>query len=105
MYPQRELNRLHAYKAALRMDMAFRRHRCMEAAIAAARPVEWMDRMLAFCRRLAPAASFAALSLAFIARRAICPRAKAPGMLLRWGLLAFGAVRLIDSAAKARSEG
>jgi hypothetical protein len=101
MYPQRELNRLHAYKAALRMDLAFRRHRCVEAAIAAARPVEWLDRMLAFCRRLAPAAFFAALPLAFLARRAIFSRAKAPGLLLRWGLLAFGAVRLIDSATTA----
>jgi hypothetical protein len=102
MYPQRELTRLSAHKAALRMDMAFRRGRCLEAAIAAAQPVEWLDRMLALCRRLAPAALVAAVPLGFLARRALFPRAKAPAMLLRWGLLAFGAVRLIRSAAGAR---
>jgi hypothetical protein len=104
MYPQRELTRLSAYKAALRRDMAFRRDRCLEAAIAVAQPVEWLDRTLAFCRRLAPAALFAGVPLAFLAGRVLLPSTKAPARLLRWGLLVFGAVRLIGSAARARPE-
>ncbi len=104
MYPQRELNRLAACKAALRMDIAFRRDQCAEAAIAAARPLEWLDRMLAIWRRLPPAALFGAVPLGFLVRRALFPRARIPSLLLRWGVLVFGAVRIISSAVRARQD-
>jgi hypothetical protein len=104
MYPQRELTRLSAYKAGLQRDLAFRRGQCVEAATAVVQPVEWLDRMIAFCRRVAPAVLFAAVPLGLLARSALFPRAKAPARLLRWGLLVFGAVRLIHSTAGARKE-
>ena len=104
MYPQRELTRLSAHKAGLRRDMAFRRDRCVEAAIAIARPVEWLDRMLALCRRLAPAAILAAVPLGILARRTLFSREKAPAKLLRWGLLALGVARLVRSVAGARPD-
>ena len=54
MYPDRELSRLAARKAALRHDIAGHRARWAEAAARVTRPLAWLDRMTAFCRRLAP---------------------------------------------------
>ena len=100
MYPQRELTRLAAYKVALRRDIAFRRAECAEAAARATQPLEWLDRMLAFLRRLSPFAQFAAVPLGFLVTRAVFPRSKILGSLVRWGPLVFGAVRGISSAVK-----
>ena len=102
MYPQRELIRLAAHKAALRLGIALRRAQCAEAAARLAQPVAWLDRMLAFWRRLSPLAPLAALPLGFLASRIIFPRAKILGSLLRWGPLVFGAVRGISSAVTTR---
>ncbi|HTB79422.1 MAG TPA: hypothetical protein VK717_00905 [Opitutaceae bacterium] len=103
MYPQPELTRLAVYKAALRQDIAFRRSECAAAAARLAQPFEWLDRMLAFWRRLSPLAQFAAIPLGFAVKRALFPRAGLLGSLLRWSPLVFGAARAIGSAVKARS--
>jgi len=103
MYPQPELTRLAAYKVTLRRDIAFRRIQCVEAAARVARPFEWLDRMLAFWRRLSPLAQFAAVPLGFAVKRTLFPRARFLGSLLRWGPFAFGAARAIGAAVKARS--
>jgi hypothetical protein len=102
MYPQRELTALAACKVSLRRDIAVRRAWCKEAAIGVARPLKWLDRVLAFLHRIPPAALFAAVPLGFLVKRSLFPRAGILGMLLRWGPLAFGAARLMNSAAKAR---
>ena len=102
MYPQRELIRLAAHKAALRRGIAFRRAQCAEAAARLAQPLAWLDRMRAFWRRLAPLAPLAALPLGFLAARIIFPRSKILGSLVRWGPLVFGAVRGIGSAVTTR---
>ena len=103
MYPQPELTRLAAYKAALRRDIAFRRDECVEAAAGVAKPFEWLDRMLALWRRLSPLTQFAAVPLGFALKRTLFPRARLLGSLLRWSPLVFGAARVIGSMGKAHS--
>ena len=102
MYPQRELIRLAAYKSALRRDVALRRAQCAGAAARMAQPVEWLDRMLVFWRRLSPLAQFATVPLGLLVARTVFPRLKILGSLARWGPLVFGAVRGLSSVVKTR---
>ena len=98
MYPDRELTRLAAYKAALRRDVALRRAQCAVAAARVAQPLEWLDRMLAFWRRLSPFVKFAALPLGFLLKRSLAPRTRVLGTLLRWGPPVLGAVWSLTGA-------
>jgi hypothetical protein len=102
MYPQAELKRLAAHKIALRRDIAFHRAQCGTAAARLAQPLEWLDRLLASWRRLAPLAKLAAVPLAFLATRAIFPRLKFLRPLVRWGPIVFSVVRGLGSALKTR---
>jgi len=103
MYSQPELNRLAVHKVALRRRIALRRVECAAAAARVARPLEWLDRVLALWRKLAPFAPLAALPLGILATRTIFSGHKILGALVRWGPLVFSAVRGISSAVKARS--
>jgi hypothetical protein len=94
MYPQPELTRLASYKAALRRDIAVRRAECAGAIARVAQPFDWLDRMLAFWRRLSPLAQFAAVPLGFAVKRTLFPRARFLDSLLRWSPFVFGAVRM-----------
>jgi hypothetical protein len=98
MYPDRELTRLAAYKAALRRDVALRRAQCAVAAARVAQPLEWLDRMLAFWQRLSPFVKFAALPLGFLLKRSLAPRTRILGTLLRWGPSVLGAVWSLTGA-------
>jgi hypothetical protein len=98
MYPDRELTRLAAYKAALRRGIALRRAQCAVAAARVAQPLEWLDRMLAFWRRLSPFVKFAALPLGFLLKRSLAPRTRVLGTLLRWGPPVLGAVWSLTGA-------
>jgi hypothetical protein len=98
MYPDRELTRLAAYKTALRWDIARRRTQCAEAAARVAKPLEWLDRMLAFWRRLSPLVKFTALPLGFLLKRSLAPRVRVLGALLRWGPPVLAAVRSLTGA-------
>ena len=98
MYPDRELTRLAAYKAALRRDVALRRAQCAVAAARVAQPLEWLDRMLAFWRRLSPLVKFVALPLGFLLKRSLAPRTRILGTLLRWGPPVLGVVRSLIGA-------
>ncbi len=98
MYPDRELTRLAAYKAALRRGIALRRAQCAVAAARVAQPLEWLDRMLAFWRRLSPLVKFAALPLGFLLKRSLAPRTRILGTLLRWGPPVLGAVWSLTGA-------
>jgi hypothetical protein len=100
MYPQPQLNRLAAHKAALQRGIALRRAQCAEAAARIAQPVEWLDRMLSFVRRISPLVKFATVPLGFLAVRTVLPRRKILGSLVRWSPLVFGAVRGLSSAIK-----
>lgn len=102
MYPQGELTRLAAYKVALRRDVALRRAQCAGAAARATQPLAWLDRMLAFWRRLSPLVRFAAVPLGLLVARSVFSRRKILGSLVRWGPLVFGAVRGVRSAVGTR---
>ena len=102
MYPQRELTRLAAHKAAVRRDIALRRAQCAGAVARVAQPLAWLDRMLALWRQLSPLAQFAAVPLGFFVTRSVFPRSRILNSLVRWGPLVFGAVRGISSAVTTR---
>lgn len=103
MYPAEELNRIAMHKVALRHRIAVRRAQCIENFSQASRPLEWLDRMLAYWRKLSPFARFAAVPLGFLVKRKIFPRTKMIGSLFRWGPILLAALRHFRSAAKARS--
>ena len=100
MYPQRELTRLAAYKALLRRDVALRRTQCAVAIARVAQPLAWLDRMVAFWRRLSPLVRFAAVPLGVLVTRTVFPRLKILRSLVRWSPLVFGAVRGISAAVE-----
>jgi hypothetical protein len=102
MYPERELTRLAIRKAALQRTIALHRAQCVAAASRAAQPLAWIDRIVAFWRRLPPLASFAAAPLGWFITRTVFPRLKILGPLVRWGPLVLAAVRSLSAAAKAR---
>ncbi len=93
MYPDRELIQLAARKALLRQNIAYRRIQCAQAAGRAMRPLAWLDRVVAFWRKLPPLIQFSALPLAGLLGRSVIPRRGMLGTLLRWAPLAFTAVR------------
>jgi len=104
MYPQRELTRLTAYKAALQRDIARDRAICVAAAAHVAQPFELIDRTIALWRRISPLAMIAAVPLGFLVQRTVFPRLKLLRSLMRWGPLVFTAVRSISSLVTNRSE-
>ena len=104
MYPERELTRLAAAKAVLRRDIVLRRAQCAQAAARVTQPLEWLDRVLAFWRRLPPLARFAALPLGMLVQGAVLPRLKFLRRLVRWSPLVFGVFRVAGRAVKTRAE-
>jgi hypothetical protein len=103
MYPQRELSLLAAHKAELRRDIAFRRAQCALAAAQVVKPLEWLDRAVGFWRRLSPFTKLAAVPLGFLAKRALFPKGKILGALVRWSPMIFGVVRSVHSVVKNRA--
>jgi hypothetical protein len=102
MYPDRELRRLAAHKASLQLDIAVRRTQCVEAAACVARPLEWLDRAVAFWGRFSPLAKLAAVPLGILVGRRVFPRHRLLGSIMRWGPLAASVVRGLGSAAAGR---
>ncbi len=103
MYAHRELIRLGAHKAFLRRRISARRAECVAATAGLLRPVAWLDRLVAFWRRVAPFAPFAAVPLGLLFKRAAAPRTSVLGALLRWGPVLVGAVRGLASATRRRN--
>jgi hypothetical protein len=93
MYPDRELTRLALHRKILGRRIARRRGECAAAATRLARPIAWLDRALAFWRRLPPLAQLAVPSLGAMATRTLFPRHKLLNQVLRWARLVTGAVR------------
>ena len=93
MYPQRELTRLAAYKAALRQSIALRRNQCTAAASRVAQPLELLDRLLVLWHRLSPLALVAAVPLGFLVKRPASPGLKILRSLVRWGPLVLTGLR------------
>jgi hypothetical protein len=105
MYPQRELRALAARKAELRQRIFERRVECAAAATRLAQPIEWLDRAWEQWRRLSPVLKLAAVPLVLLLKRLIAPRTRVLGSILRWGPLAYGAVRGLTTARKLSHRG
>lgn len=101
MYPNQELTRLAAHKLALRSRIAVRRIECADAVAHLAQPVAWLDRLLAIWRQLSPMAAVAAIPLGALAQRLLFPRRRLLGIVLRWGPLAYRALRRFASRPRA----
>jgi predicted KAP-like P-loop ATPase len=98
MYPDGDLNQLAVHKLALRQRIFVRRRQSIVAANRIAQPFEKVDRIIAQWRRISPVAKLAAVPMAFLFKRALFPRAKILGTLLRWGPVAFKVVRGLSTA-------
>lgn len=103
MYPTGELDRLARHKAALCCRIAYRRLECAEAVAGVERPLRWLDRVVAFWRRVSPVAKVAALPLALLAQRMLFPRFKLLRSFSRWGPAFVGAFRMA-SALRAKTQ-
>ncbi len=97
MYPEQNLTRLGLHKATLRNRIARRRAECAGHANGVLQPLEFLDRLLALGRRIAPLAKLALVPLGWLLMRRATPRRGLVANLLRWGPLAFG---LLRNAAK-----
>ena len=93
MYPRQELILLSLRKAAVRREITRLRVQCSGAAVRVTRPLAWIDRVVAFARRLSPLLVIAAVPAGLVAQRFLFPRFKVLGLFLRWGPAAFAAVR------------
>lgn len=98
MYPDRDLNELAVRKLAVRQRISLRRQECVEAAQRIAEPVEKIDRFIAQWRRISPVAKLAAVPAAMLFKKALFPRAKILGSLLRWGPIAVKVFRGFQAA-------
>src|SRR5476649_2814318 len=105
MYPQRELTRLAVQKAKVQGDIALHRAQCAVAAARVLKPLAWLDRVLAFWRRLSPLVKLAVVAVpaGLFVKRTVSPRRSILRTLLRWSPLIIGAVRGINSANKTRA--
>jgi len=95
MYPQRELTLLAARKAVLRQSIALSRVQCVADANRVAQPLAWLDRALAWWRRIPPLAKLVAVPLGLLAiQRVVFRRRKIKIFLplLRWGSIACNAM-------------
>lgn len=102
MYPDRELTRLAAAKVALRRTISARRARCVRDASRAMQPLELLDRVLSFWRRLPLVGIFATMPIALLVQNAVSPRFKILRLLMRWSPLVFGVVRVVRRAVRIR---
>jgi hypothetical protein len=91
MYPARELDRLAAHKLTVQRRISRRRIDCATAAVRAAKPLAWIDRMVVLWRQLSPWMKLAAVPLGFLLKKSSAPRPV--GALLRWLPVISGAVR------------
>jgi hypothetical protein len=95
MYPDEELARLARHKSALRLRIEIRRLECAHAAAGVERPLAWLDRAVAFWRRISPVAKLATIPLALLLKRTLLPRAGFFTSLLRWAPAIFSAGRVV----------
>jgi hypothetical protein len=100
MYPQPELSRGVARKAAVRRSIALRRMQCVMAATQAAQPLALFERMVTVWRQLAPFAGVAAVAFGFRRTQGGSPHRGFISTLLRWGPIVAGLLRLYRSTRK-----
>ena len=93
MYPQAELNRLAADKAALIRRLATNRGQCVAAVCHLGQPLVWLDRVLILWRRFIPPGLLVALPLGLLLKRSSSLHPRLLGAILRWGPLLLGVLR------------
>ena len=104
MYPTEELIFLSAKKEALRVRIFMRREECVAAAERAAKPLEIVDRGIAWWHRLNPMVKLAAVPAGLLLKKVLFRRTRIIGTVLRWGPIAFGAIRGFIAARKHASQ-
>lgn len=100
MYPDAELTRLAAHKAALRRRIAARRADCAEALQRVAQPLAVLDRIRDLWRRVAPLARMLALPVGLLFARSVPSRTGFFGRVLRWTPIVFAAWRSFTAATR-----
>jgi hypothetical protein len=103
MYPSGELISLSRRKALLRAKISIGRLECVAMAAEAARPIDWIDRVIAQWRKIAPFAKFAAVPLGLLLQRGLLPGKKLKlfgrvARLLPWIL---GAAKILKARPRA----
>jgi hypothetical protein len=93
MYPSHELDRLAAHKARLRRKIALRRGEWVDVAAYLARPLDWLDRTIAVCRRFLPLTGFAGLPVDYILQRTGLTRIRKVSTLIRWAPVLVNLIR------------
>lgn len=84
MYPDEELSRLGAHKAALRRRITNRRYEYLGITALVLQPIGWLDWLLKLRRHVAPLVPFAMIPLGLLLRRRVIPRRQVWGAVLRW---------------------
>lgn len=102
MYPDRELIRLGAHKAALRRRIARSRVQNATAVARLAQPFAWLERAVAFVLRITANSSSAVVPVGLLMVSARFPRLKILNTLLQWGPFAYRAARQIGAAITSR---
>ena len=100
MFPENDLNRIAARRAALQLDITSRRIQCAAGAARVAQPLAWLDQLTAAWRQLSPLAQFAVVPLGFLVQRAVFPRSSFLRLVVRWAPVALGVLRGLDVAVK-----
>lgn len=102
MYPQPELSRGTARKAAVRRSIARRRAQCVHAAGAATMPLALLDRLMVHWRELAPYAGIAVVALSLRRKPAASARPGLLRKLVRWVPIVSGILHLFRATGRKR---
>lgn len=97
MYPAGELTHLAYHKARIRLRIANRREEFALAAAEATRPLEWLDRAVAWWKKVKPFMKLAAIPAGLLVKKVFFPRFRIFSSLLRWGPAIFGAMRMASA--------
>ena len=103
MYPQPDLRLGTSRKAVLLRAIALRRVQLADAAARATQPLELLDRVVEFWKRLGPFTRLAAVSVGVFGTRRAMPRLKTWRSILRWVTIGLGALRVFRAVAANRA--
>jgi len=103
MYPQPDLRLGTSRKAVLLRAIAHRRVQLADAAARATQPLELLDRVVEFWKRMGPLTQLAAVSVGVFGARRASPRLNTWQSILRWGTIGFSALRVFRSVAANRA--
>lgn len=104
MYPQRELALVAARKNLLRKKIAQRRSQVADDFRRIAKPLAWLDRVVAWWRTIPTIAKLAAVPLGLVLmKRTFFRRQKMLAPLLRWLPVVYDAVQGMKTGAKEQS--